>query len=48
MGIQIHIWGTVDFVILQASLDVYAYATATVVIESYPPIQVGFEARISV
>ena len=48
VGIQIHIWGTVDFVILQASLDVYAYATATVVVESYQPIQVGFEAGISV
>ena len=27
VGIQIHIWGTVNFAILQASLDINAYAT---------------------
>ena len=48
VGIQIHIWGTVNFAILQASLDINAYATATVVIESYQPIEVGFEAGISI
>ena len=48
VGIQIHIWGTVNFAILQASLDIYAYATASVVIESYQAIQVAFEAGISI
>jgi len=48
VGIQIHIWGTVNFAVLQASLDIDAYATATVAIESYQPIEVGFEAGISI
>ncbi len=48
VGIQIHIWGTVNFAVLQASLDIYAYATATVIIESYQAIQVAFEAGISI
>ena len=48
VGIQIHIWGTVNFAILQASLDINAYATATVVIESYQPVEVAFEAGIAV
>ena len=48
VGIQIHIWGTVNFAILQASLDINAYATATVVIESYQPVEVAFEAGITV
>ncbi len=48
VGIQIHIWGTVNFAILQASLDIDAYATATVVVESYQPIEVAFEAGVSV
>ena len=48
VGIQIHIWGRVDFSILQASLDILAYATASVAIESYQPIEVGFSAGVSV
>ena len=48
VGIQIHIWGTVNFAILQASLDIDAYATATVVVESYQPIEVAFEAGVSI
>ena len=48
VGIQIHIWGTVNFVILQASVDIDAYAIATVVVESYQPIEVAFEAGISI
>ena len=48
VGIQIHIWGTVNFAILQASLDIDAYATATVIVESYQPIEVSFEAGVSI
>ena len=48
VGIQIHIWGTVNFVVLQASVDIYAYADATVVVESYQPIEVAFEAGVSI
>ncbi len=48
VGIQIHIWGTVNFAILQASLDIDAYATATVIVECYQPIEVSFEAGVSV
>jgi LysM repeat protein len=48
VGIQIHIWGTVNFAILQASLDIDAYATATVIVESCQPIEVSFEAGVSI
>ena len=48
VGIQIHIWGTVNFAILAASLDIDAYATATVIVESYQPIEVSFEAGVSI
>ena len=42
MGIQIHIWGTVDFSILQASVDIVAYADASAAMESHQPIEVSF------
>ncbi len=47
VGIQIHIWGRIDFSILQASVDILAYATASVAIESHQPIEVGFSAGVS-
>ena len=43
-----HIWGTVDFAIVKASVDIYAYASAQLVIESHQPILVTFEAGVRV
>ena len=48
VGILIHIAGTVNLAILQASVDIEAYADATAVLESYQPIHLTFEAGVSI
>jgi LysM repeat protein len=48
VGIMGHIWGTVNFAILKASVDICAYASAQLVIEVHMPIEVVFEAGVTV
>ncbi|MDJ0824020.1 MAG: LysM peptidoglycan-binding domain-containing protein [Rhodobacter sp.] len=48
IGIMGHIWGTVNFAIIKASVDIFAYAKAQLVIEIYAPVEVTFEAGVSV
>ncbi len=48
IGIVAHIYGTVEFAIIKATLDLYAYATAQGVFEAYLPTVLSFEAGVSV
>jgi LysM repeat protein len=43
-----HLYATIDFAIIQASVDVTAYISATVVIESHQPIYLEASASVSV
>lgn len=47
-GLTGHIYGEINFAIISARLDIMAYAYITMVIESYKPIPITFEAGVSV
>ncbi len=47
-GLTGHIYGEINFAIISARLDIMAYAYITMVIESYMPIPITFEAGVSV
>lgn len=47
-GLTGHIYGEINFAIISARLDVMAYAYITMIIESYKPIPITFEAGVSV
>ncbi len=47
-GIVGHIFGTVNFAIISATLDIIVYAQATVTIEAAEPIFLAFEAGVSI
>lgn len=47
-GLTGHIYGEVNFAIISAKVDIMAYAYVTMVIESYMPIPITFEAGVSV
>ncbi|MEW6130182.1 MAG: LysM peptidoglycan-binding domain-containing protein [Acidobacteriota bacterium] len=42
------VYGTVNFVIIQVSISIVAYASATLTIESYKPILISLSAGVSV
>jgi len=48
IGIVAHIYGTVEFAIIKATLDLYAYATVQGVFEAYLPTVLSFEAGVRV
>ncbi|MEO1084110.1 MAG: hypothetical protein AAFY88_07700, partial [Acidobacteriota bacterium] len=48
VGIVAHIYGVVDFSIIKATLDLYAYATVQAVFEAYLPAVLTFEAGVEV
>lgn len=47
-GLTGHIYGEINFAIISARLDIMAYAYITMIIESYKPIPITFEAGVSV
>lgn len=47
-GIVGHIFGSVNFAIISATLDIIVYAQATVTIEAAEPILLAFEAGVSI
>ena len=47
-GIIGHIYGSVNFAIISATLDIVIYAQATVLIEAAEPIYLAFEAGVSI
>ncbi|MBN9295841.1 MAG: hypothetical protein J0I41_02470 [Filimonas sp.] len=48
VGITGHIYGQINFAIISAQLDIIAYIYATIVVESYKPIPISFQAGVSV
>jgi len=47
-GIVGHIYGSVNFAIISATLDIMVYAQATITIEAAEPILLAFEAGVSI
>jgi len=48
VAISAHVWGSVDFVIVSASIDIYVFAAVQLVIESHQPIFLELSAGVSV